>query len=281
MDMLLYLSLYGILQGCTEVLPVSSAGHVAIMRQIFHFHEFNWELLPALQIAPLLAVALYFHQDLGLLIAGFRSSLPAARSWMHGGPNPFVLTGEQNIPYFMALNFGSVILETWLLEDISDQVFERADWVSFFLLINAILLRIATLGPRGERTIKELELRDFLFIILIQGLAMIPGVSRLGILICAGLLLRMNLQQAFKLAFLLLIPVIAANFLLHSDELLFLLKRDPQLINALILAMCATAMFSFIGLHFLTSRVMDRQKLAFFSSYCLIIGLTAFIYLQF
>lgn len=200
---------------------------------------------------------------------------------MRGGPNPFALSGEQNLLYLMTFSVVPVMIGAWSLKDVSSQLFERGQWVALFLLINAVLLRLMTLQPRGERTLKELGLRDFLIISLVLGLTMVPGISRLGILICAGLWLGMNVQEAFKLAFLQLIPVLVGSLLLHGAAILALLKGNPQLLAALIPAMALAAAISFIGLRFFTSPTMDRQKLAFFSSYCLMIGLTSFIYLQF
>jgi undecaprenyl-diphosphatase len=281
MNSLFLLSLFGVLQGCTEVFPFSSSGHTALARLLFGHSELTRELLGALQLGPLAAIVSYFRKDLLLLWSSSRSSLPHMRWWMRGGPNPFSLSGEQNLFYLMSLSIVPVIVEAWLMDHISSRIFEQGRWVALFLLISAILLRIITLRSRGERTLKELGLRDFLVIVLAQGLAMLPGVSGLGILICAGLWLGMNLQEAVKLAFLQLIAVLAGSLLLLSADILALLKSDPTLLTALIPAIVLAAVISFVGLRFLMSLDLDRPRLAFFSSYCLMIGLTSFIYLQF
>lgn len=281
MNSLFLLSMFGVLQGCTEVFPLSSSGHIALARQVFQFEVLTPELLCALQLGPLMAIVFHFHKDLLLLWSSSRSWPPHLGPWIRGGPNPFALSGEQNLLYFMALSFVPAMIEAWLMNDVSSQIFEQGQWVAFFLLINAVLLRFIILHPRRERTLKELGLRDFLVIVLVQVLAMVPGVSRLGILICAGCWLGLNLQEAFKLAFLQLIPVLVGIFVLQCGDLLALLINDPQLLTALIPAVGLSAVIGLAGLRILMTLDLDRSKLAFFSSYSFMIGLASFIYLQF
>jgi len=275
------LILFGILQGFTEVFPVSSSGHLSLASQILKYHNLDLKLAVALHIGSLIAITLYFHKDITTLWLNFHRSLPALLRWMQGNVSPFALAGEQRLSYYMVLSLMPVMFEGWFLERIAAQVFEHPYWASLFLMINAGLLLITARITHGERTLKELSLRDFLLIGSLQGLAVLPGISRLGIVICTGLWLSLNWQEAIRLAYLISIPVIAGSMLLEGNGILRLLQSNPNLATSLFMAMGFAAIFSFLGMKFLTSRYLERRKLAFFGSYCFMVGMASLIYLYF
>jgi undecaprenyl-diphosphatase len=280
MNLVFVLNFFGILQGCTDVFPISSSGHLALARQFLNYHDLNLGLAASLHIGTLIAIVIYFYHDLTYLWSGFRSSLVGLRHWTGEGATPFGLDGEQNIIYYLILSLIPVSLEGLLLKNVASQVFEDAIWVSVFFIINALVLTITAWNAHGERTLKELSLGDFLWIGLVQGIAVLPGISRLGIVICAGLWRRLNWQEALRLAFILSIPVVAGSMVLEGKDILGLLINHPTMVVALVLAISFAAVFSFIGLKFFTSRYLERRKLAFFGNYCFMIGLTSLIYLE-
>jgi undecaprenyl-diphosphatase len=272
---------FGILQGFTEVFPVSSSGHLAVARQLLNYQDLDLALAVVLHGGSLLAIAFCFRRDLASLWSDFWKSLPDIRNWARGNDNPFTLVGEQTVIYYMLVSLLPVMVIGWYLERIAAAVFEEPHWAATFLLINAALLTITAYGAHGERTLKELRMWEFILIGLLQGIAVLPGISRLGIVICTGLWLRLNWQEALKLAFILSIPVIAGSMLLKGNEIVLMLQTDPSFLDSLFIATCLAAVFSLIGLKFLTSRYLERRRLAFFGSYCLMVGLASLVYLYF
>jgi undecaprenyl-diphosphatase len=279
MDTIFVLIFFGILQGCTEVFPISSSGHLALGRQFLNYQDLSLGVAAGLHLGSLIAIVIYFYQDLVYLWSGFKGSFVGLRSWIKGGTNPFVLIGEQNTVYYIILALIPVSLEGLLLKNLVGQLFENAKWVSVFLMTNAMLLTVTAWNAHGERTLKELGLSDFLWIGFMHAIALLPGISRLGVVICVGLWRKLNWQEALKLAFILSIPVVAGSVILEGKDLLeFIMHKNAAL--PFFLAIGFAALFSYLGLKFLTSRYLERRKLTFFGSYCFMIGLTSLIYLE-
>jgi undecaprenyl-diphosphatase len=193
-------ALLGIVQGLTEFLPVSSSGHLILARALFGWdtERFGLPFDVACHVGTLAALVVYFRRELGTLLGAWSSALPrpvtedARQLWLIGiGTVPIVL---------VVAVFGDVI-ETRL----------RTPGVAIgALIVGAVALVAAErLGSR-RRDESSLSAVEVVGIGAAQSLALIPGVSRSGATIAAGVLLGLRRDVAARFGFLLGVPAICA-----------------------------------------------------------------------
>jgi len=275
------LYLLGVIQGMSEVLPISSTGHLALVQRFFSISQFSLSQAAGLHLGSALAIFVWFFDDWRKLWHSWVSSLKDLRENIKG--RKFAIkfhTSNHYTPYFLALSLLPVAVEGFFLQKKADQVFSSGYFAPIFLILNAGVLVFAATRTRGERMLQEITWYEGLIIGAIQGIAVLPGISRLGLVLCTGLWLGLNWKEAIRLAFILAVPVIVGAFLLKSPDLVSLFQ-DWMSILSFLVAITLTFTFSMVGLKFLTSRVLERKTLKFFSIYCLTIGLFFLVYLIF
>lgn len=186
-----------IVQGLTEFLPVSSSAHLILVPKLLHWPDQGLAFDVAIHVGTLCAVLAYFRAELRLMIkdwcasvCGKRQTANSRLAWAIGfGTIPVGLAG---------LIFNSFIANNM-----------RATWIiAATTLIFGVILGIAWLCAKQKRNEYHLTWRDVLLIGCAQALALIPGVSRSGITLTAGLFVGLTNQAAARYSFLLSIPVI-------------------------------------------------------------------------
>lgn len=200
----------GIVQGLTEFLPVSSSAHVLIVSQLFGWGDPGAAFTAVTQIGTELAVIIYFRRDIArILRAWFRSLYdPQARGDHDARMGWYVILGTIPIAV-LGVAFASVI-----------ETAARNLWlVASTLIVFGILLGVAdALGSR-RKTTEDLNARDGILLGFGQALALIPGVSRSGATITAGLALGYTRASAARYAFLLAIPAVLASGLFEARKI--------------------------------------------------------------
>jgi undecaprenyl-diphosphatase len=191
----------GLVQGLTELLPISSSGHLILVPWLAEWRylqadkEFNQTFDVALHLGTLVAVALYFRRDVVLLA---RSLLRTLRTRRVEAPSERVawLIVVATIPAAIAGALGEGVIVEHLGEP----------WqIAILLAVFAVVLWIAD-RTDANRRIGDMTLRDALAIGLVQALALAPGVSRSGVTISAARFLRLDRDSAARFSFLLLLP---------------------------------------------------------------------------
>lgn len=196
----------GLVQGLTEFLPISSSGHISIVGQLLPVDEDPGAAFTAItQLGTETAVLLFFWRDIVRILKNWFGSLvgkvdkkdPDARmGW-------FIIIGS--------LPIGVLGL---LLEDYIDTTF-RSLWITAtMLIVFAIFLGIADRVGKEQRELQDLNIKHGLLYGFAQALALIPGVSRSGGTIMAGLLMGYTREAAARYSFLLAIPAVFASGLL-------------------------------------------------------------------
>lgn len=176
--------LLGVIQGLTEFLPVSSSGHLLFFEQLFKFGQPELVVI-AMHFATLLAVVVYFWTEIRAL---------TIKQWL--------MIGIGNIP---ALSLG-YLSKDWLVE-----AFGKPERVGLALLITAIInFGIVKKMKSGKLDLGQLDWRQIFGIGCFQAFAIIPGISRSGSTILAGLVFGLKQESAFKFSFLLSLPAILA-----------------------------------------------------------------------
>jgi undecaprenyl-diphosphatase len=201
-----------IVQGLGEFLPISSSGHLVLVPNFFGWSDQGLVFDVAVHFGTLGAVCLYFREDVqGLfkgavqLVGGNRDSLQARMA---------LSMAVATVPAAIA----GLLFAGWIAENLRSPVV-----VAITLSAYGILLALADRYGRQIRNISQVGLRDALIIGLAQALALVPGTSRSGITITAGMLLGLRRQDAARFSFLLSVPVI---LLATGYELLTILTTD-------------------------------------------------------
>ena len=273
--------LMGLVQGLTDVLPISSTAHLALLRQLLNAQSFDLSLAAGLHSGSLLAIGIFFRKELAVLRKEFIKSLMQMGDWIKRKNTTVFLSAENMTPYLYGLSLVPVALEGLTLRLLAQETFSHRYLPLFFLMLNGVIILVTALAVRGERTIKELRWTEFLFIGLMQGFAVLPGISRLGLVLCIGLWRRLKWQEALKLTFLLSLPVVFGALVLESQNIILAVEGDPKLITTFLAGSLLSCLGSWLSLRFLTSHLLERRKLALFGYYCLMLGSFSSLYLYF
>ena len=247
-----------IVQGLTEFLPVSSSGHLVLVPNVVGWEDQGLVFDVAVHFGSLLAVGLYFRQDLVELVRGstdlLQSKIDTPRSRMALG------IGLGTIPAAIA----GLLFAGWIEENLRDP-----NVVVFTLSFYAVLLVLADRFGRKTRNISEIRVRDAVLIGLAQALALIPGTSRSGITITAGLALGLARQDAARFSFLLSMPVI---LLATGYEVLLITMSDQAVAwGQLAVAATVSAVVAYLSIDFFM-RFVSKIGLAPFAIYRLLLA---------
>ncbi|MBA2753065.1 MAG: undecaprenyl-diphosphate phosphatase [Chloroflexia bacterium] len=211
----------GIVQGLTEFLPISSSAHLSIVPWLLGWDEPGLAFDAALHLGTLTAVFTYFWRDLFGMARALPPALPRAipllRDPSPAFPHPAstgdqqarlaLLIGVGTVPGLLAGYFGESTLEGFFHGDDGQQ--SRAILVSAVLLIAVgLLLWVAERVAAHHRTLTHLTWRDAVTIGLAQATALVPGVSRSGATLIAGLFIGLSRPEALRFSFLLGTPLI-------------------------------------------------------------------------
>ena len=198
----------GLLQGLTEFLPVSSSGHLRIASGLFWGNDPGAAFTAVSQLGTELAVLIYFAKDIWRLI----------RVWFAGLRDPEArLDPEYRVAWLVILGTIPIAVLGVLLKSQIETVARNLWIIATTLIVFGILLGLAErysqrMRERGERLrgVEQLTVRDGVVLGLAQALALIPGVSRSGGTITAGLFVGLDRPAAVRYSFLLAIPAVVA-----------------------------------------------------------------------
>jgi undecaprenyl-diphosphatase len=201
----------GIVQGLTELLPISSSGHLILVPWAADWtfleenDRFNQTFDVALHLGTLVAVAGYFWKDIVRLVRAFAASIGRRG----------IETPDERIAWFVLVATIPAGVTGLLGEDVIADVLGEPWQIAILLGVGALLLWWADRSPQ-ERTMGDLGLWHALAMGLAQALALAPGVSRSGITITAGRLMRLDRDSAARFSFLLLLPAVLGAVVLKG-----------------------------------------------------------------
>jgi undecaprenyl-diphosphatase len=203
----------GLVQGATELLPISSSGHLILVPWLGDWEylreneSFNQTFDVALHLGTLVAVAAYFWRDLVGLLAAWLRTLRTRRAE----------TSEERLAWFVVVATVPAAIVGYLGEELIAEHLGEPWQIAVVLALFALLLWAADRRPqtRGPGT---LGVKEALAIGAAQSLALMPGVSRSGITITAGRLLGLDRDSAARVSFLLLVPVVLGAVLLKGVQ---------------------------------------------------------------
>lgn len=208
---MLHAAILGALQGFTEVLPISSSAHLIIIPWLMRWQESGLTFDVALHLGTFLAMVLYFRRDIVAMLLSCRD-IAVSRTIDTPAKRLPVLIVAATIP---AAIFGK------LFEHQVEAVFRSNPLlIALFLAVFGIILGVVDIAGRKIHDLTELTPSRAMIIGLMQCLALLPGVSRSGITITAGLALGFTRESAARFSFLLSLPIVCGAALLKSVELI-------------------------------------------------------------
>nr|WP_205713731.1 MULTISPECIES: undecaprenyl-diphosphate phosphatase [Burkholderia] len=252
-----------VLQGVTELFPVSSLGHTLLVPALFgmHIDKHAPQLLPflvALHLGTALALLWYFRARWIALIGGFFAQLGGRKN------------DDGHLMWALIIGTIPTGIVGLLLEKRIERVFHDLRIVAIALIVNGVLL---WLGDRIQRSRahqapEKMTFKQAFFVGLAQIGALIPGFSRSGLTMIAGNAAGLTAEKAAEFSFLLGTPIIFAAGVLELPKLFH--ARD-QLADAL-LGGVLTAIAAYLSVRFLMRYFEGRGRLASFGVYCVIAG---------
>jgi len=218
-------------QGLTEFLPVSSSGHLAIVSKLLFTRDAGASFTAVTQLGTELAILVYFARDIGRI----------AKAWLTGLVAVADRTADYRLGWYVII--GTVPICTLGLlftEQIRTGV--RNLWVvgTALVVFSAVIAAAEYLG-RQSRNLDKLTWRDAVVVGIAQTLALVPGVSRSGATISAGLLIGLDRELAARFGFLLAIPAVLASGLFSLPDAFHpvgegMSATGPQLLVAAVIA---------------------------------------------
>lgn len=260
----------GIVQGITEFLPISSTAHIVIVQMLMDIEFPGYVLEIFLHLASVLAVIIYFRRDLLEIITGFFGYFKSKTE-----KNKILF---RYTLYLILATLITGILGIWLKDLVADSLKSPVVIAISLALTGIFLIFIERYHQIGNKDESSMTIMDTIIIALVQTLAVLPGVSRSGSTLIAGLWVGLNREAAVRFSFLLAIPVILGSTVLMIDELTMDVIQETGLLTILV-AFFTTFIFSIIGIIWLID-LLKKSKLYYFAIYCFLLALFVLFYLQ-
>lgn len=252
----------GLIQGLTEFIPISSTAHLTIagkmMGLISEQNPEAWTAFMAvIQLGTLVAVFVYFHQDIRTIPVMFlkenctRGRLPILQQ-----------SHESRLGFLIILGSIPIVVIGLVFKDFIEGAFTKSlTVIGTTLILLGIILFIAEKTAGFKREIKDLTWKDAILVGLAQAVALIPGSSRSGTTITAGLFLGMTRETAARFSFLLSIPAISASGLLEFFKSLSHISGDHAL--NLFVATVVSGVSGYYAIAFLMNFLKSRTTIPF------------------
>lgn len=269
-------ALLGLIQGLSEFIPISSTAHLTLAGHLLGSVDATtperWtSFIATIQLGTLLAVFIYFAKEIKLIPTAFiRENLGAGRKKYSEQSQ------DSKMGWFIAVGTVPIVAIGLAVKKIIEGGFTKDPIVIGISLISlAIVLAIAEKVGKFNRETKDLTMKDALIVGFAQCLALIPGASRSGTTITAGMFTGMTRDTAAKFSFLLSIPAISASGLLEFYQSLQYI--DSAELTSLAVATLVAAISGYASIAFLIKFLKTRTTYSFVV-YRIVIGIAVLYY---
>lgn len=275
---LLQAILLGIVQGLTEFIPISSTAHLVLAARVMKLGlspEQTTASIAVIQLGTLIAVIAYFAGDIWNIASAFlRDHLALLQNGRRDEFNRknerARLSHEALLGWLVIIGSIPVAVVGLLFKKQIEGTFTKDLWViATMMVVIAILLAVSEVVSKKTRRMQDLSIKDALVMGCAQCLALIPGSSRSGSTIMAGLFVGEMRETAARFSFLLSMPAVAASGLLELREALH--KLPSGSLSALALGTLVSAVVGYVSIWFLL-RYLRTHTTAVFIVYRLIVG---------
>lgn len=257
----------GLLQGLTEFLPVSSSGHLVLFSSLIGVNEPSIVFEILLHFGTLVAVFIFFWQDIIKLIKSGINLI------MHIGNTRAIIRTDPYASVVVMIIIGSIptVIVALLFKDIVSELFNAPAFTGYMLIVTGTILFISSKVRPGKKQLEKLGIIDGLVVGVGQALAVLPGISRSGTTIAAGLLRKIKREDAARFSFLLSIPAILGSQVFAIEEL-FVTKTVEASLGVMLIGTVVAAVVGYVAIKLLLSFVRCG-RLGYFSYYTWFVGL--------
>ena len=263
----------GFVQGVAEFLPISSSGHLTLLQHFFSVGEVDNLYNILLHFATLIAVCLVYRKDIVEMVTEFFRGLAALFS--RRGAR------EEKIPVARRLVLMVIVgtLPLLLVLPIDDKVESLGNspvFVAVMLLVTGCILFFSDRLAQGTKTARTATMKDALLVGVAQACATIPGLSRSGTTISAGMVLGFDRKFAVRYSFLLSLPAVLGATLVKVVKAFGGEGIDMTLLPKYIVGMVVAGVVGYFSIQ-LVKLLADKGKFGKFAYYCWIVGAVALV----
>lgn len=260
----------GLVQGVAEFLPISSSGHLAILQNLFNMSDIEgghmfFDVL--MHFGTLIAICFMYWNDIKAmvvemleLLSGRKSFTAEGRPKQYHAARLFLLIVTATLPLVLILP----------INDYIGELSQSTVFVGIALILTGFMLLVSDKMTPGSKTEKNMRFKDALIIGLCQCVATLPGLSRSGTTITAGIATGQNRSYAVKFSLLMSIPAVLGATLLELVKA-FKTGIDASLIPAYLFGMISAMVSGVLAIGIL-KMIAKSKKFGGFAYYCWIVG---------
>jgi undecaprenyl-diphosphatase len=257
----------GIVQGLTEFLPISSSAHLRIVSEVFFGRDAGAAFTAVTQLGTEVAVLVFCARDIGRLGA----------TWFQGIVRPPVrATPDYRLAWLVIIGTIPIGLLGYVFES-QIQTAARNLWlIATTLVVFGLLLGLAEMVGRQRIELHQLKVPDGVLLGFAQAMALIPGVSRSGATVTAGLFLGLTRATAVRYSFLLAIPAVVASGLFQLKDVF---AGDGPTVPQMVVATVIAFVIGYASIAWLL-RYVERHSVYLFVWYRVVLGAVLFVALS-
>lgn len=257
--------LLGLVQGIAEFLPISSSGHLSLLQNFFGLeHEFGlFNVL--LHLGTLVSVCIVYWGDVVDMVKEFFFGVKAIATGDKAKAPParrlVLLIIVATLPLFLVLP----------VKDVLDELNHSTLFISCALLVTGVVLFASDRMAKGRKTEKTATVKDALLVGCAQAIATVPGLSRSGSTIAAGMMVGYKREFAVRFSFLLSLPAVLGANILELIDVISEGGFDPSMVGIYLAGMLVSAVVGYFAIR-LVKQLSEKGKFGVFAYYCWAVG---------
>ncbi len=264
----------GLAQGLSEFLPISSSGHLALLQYFFDVSAEN--VLPfavLLHLGTLVSVFIVYWKDIVELV---KELIAVIRDIFTGKGLRINANPTRRLGFMIIVATIPTAVIGLVFNDLFSALYLSLVAIGIGLLITGTILLIAEKMGRNNKTVKEMKFKNALFVGIMQGVAICPGISRSGSTLFGGLISGLNKEFAVKFAFLISIPSILGSVIVEAPDA-FRAGMDMSLVGPVIVGVIVSALSGLFAIKAMI-KLVSNKRLIGFSFYTWALGIAVIVY---
>ena len=266
----------GLVQGLAEFLPVSSSGHLVLSKFILGAELGTSALFEILlHVGTLIAVFIFYWKDVLNLIKEGLLLIKDSFLFVFKRKKFDLYLERKMVVFIIVASIPTAILGLLMEAFLEDLFLSSVVAVGFALLVTGTMLMLIRKMPKSDKTLEEMKGRDAFTIGLVQGIATIPGISRSGSTVTAGLFCGLDKEFAFRFSFLMSIPAILGAAVLKMMDVNIAdltTNAGPYAVGMIVAAVVGYASIRWL------KNLIQKDQFHYFGYYCLAVGLISIVY---